>query len=40
VLSDVRIASRVAGDVVVWGGSVTFLPSGFVEGISRSSAAA
>jgi len=32
VLSDVRIASRVAGDVVVWGGSVTFLPSGFVEG--------
>ncbi len=32
VLSDVRISSRVAGDVVVWGGSVTFLPSGFVEG--------
>jgi len=32
VLSDVRIASRVAGDVVVWGGSVTFSPSGFVEG--------
>jgi hypothetical protein len=32
VLSDVRIASRVSGDVVVWGGDVTFLPSGFVEG--------
>ena len=32
MLSDVRIASRVSGDVVVWGGSVTFSPSGFVEG--------
>ncbi len=32
VLSDVRISSRVSGDVVVWGGSVTFSPSGFVEG--------
>ena len=32
VLSDVRIASRVSGDVVVWGGNVTFSPSGFVEG--------
>ncbi len=32
VLSDVRIASRVSGDVVVWGGSVTFSPPGFVEG--------
>lgn len=32
VLSDVRIASRVSGDVVVWGGTVTFSPSGFVEG--------
>src|SRR5262249_13095840 len=32
VLSNVRIGSRVAGDVVAWGGSVTFLPSGFVEG--------
>lgn len=32
VLSDVRIASRVAGDVVVWGGNVTFLPSGSVDG--------
>lgn len=32
VLSNVRIASRVSGDVVVWGGDVTFLPSGFVEG--------
>jgi hypothetical protein len=31
-LSDVRIASRVSGDVVVWGGSVTFLPSGSVGG--------
>jgi hypothetical protein len=32
VLSDVRISSRVSGDVVVWGGSVTFSPSGYVEG--------
>lgn len=32
VLSDVRIASRVSGDVIVWGGNVTFSPSGFVEG--------
>jgi hypothetical protein len=32
VLSDVRIAAPVAGDVVVWGGSVTFEPSGSVEG--------
>jgi hypothetical protein len=32
VLSDVRIAAPVEGDVVVWGGSVTFEPSGFVEG--------
>lgn len=32
VLSDVRIASRISGDVVVWGGSVTFAPAGFVEG--------
>ena len=32
VLSDVRIASRVSGDVIVWGGSVTFLPSGSVGG--------
>jgi hypothetical protein len=32
VLSDVRIAARVGADVVVWGGSVTFEPSGFVEG--------
>jgi len=32
VLSDVRIASRVSGDVVVWGGSVTFEAAGFVEG--------
>jgi len=28
VLSDVRIAAPVEGDVVVWGGSVTFEPSG------------
>lgn len=32
VLSNVRIASRVSGDVVVWGGDVTILPAGFVEG--------
>jgi hypothetical protein len=32
VLSDLRIAAPVEGDVVVWGGSVTFEPSGFVEG--------
>jgi len=32
VLSDVLIASRVSGDVVVWGGSVTFTPDGFVDG--------
>ncbi len=32
VLSNVRIAAPVAGDVVVWGGSVTFEPSGLVEG--------
>ena len=32
VLSNVRIAAPVDGDVVVWGGSVTFEPSGFVEG--------
>jgi hypothetical protein len=32
VLSDVAIDARVSGDVVVWGGSVSFGPSGFVEG--------
>jgi hypothetical protein len=32
VLSNVLIDSRVSGDVVVWGGSVRFSPSGFVEG--------
>ena len=32
VLSDVRIAAPVSGDVVVWGGRVTFEPSGSVEG--------
>ncbi len=32
VLSDVAIDARVSGDVVVWGGSVSFGPSGLVEG--------
>jgi hypothetical protein len=32
VLSDVAIDARVSGDVVVWGGNVSFGPSGFVEG--------
>lgn len=32
VLSDVRIAAPVSGDVVVWGGRVTFEPSGSVAG--------
>ncbi len=32
VLSDVSIDARVSGDVVVWGGSVSFGPSGYVEG--------
>lgn len=32
VLSDVAIDARVSGDVVVWGGGVSFGPSGFVEG--------
>jgi hypothetical protein len=32
VASDVRIEAPVAGDVVVWGGAVTFGPSGFVAG--------
>jgi hypothetical protein len=32
VLSNVRIDSRVSGDVNVWGGNVSFGPAGFVEG--------
>jgi hypothetical protein len=32
VLSDVRIAARVSGDVVVWGGNVSFAPGGSVAG--------
>jgi hypothetical protein len=32
VASDVRIAAPVAGDVVVWGGAVTFAPGGSVAG--------
>ena len=32
VFSDVRIAARVSGDVVVWGGTVTFAPGGSVAG--------
>ena len=32
VLSDVRIAARVSGDVVVWGGHVSFAPGGSVAG--------
>jgi hypothetical protein len=32
VLSDVRIAARVSGDVIVWGGSVSFAPGGSVAG--------
>jgi hypothetical protein len=32
VLSNVRIAARVSGDVVVWGGDVSFAPGGSVAG--------
>jgi hypothetical protein len=32
VLADVRIAARVSGDVVVWGGKVSFAPGGSVAG--------
>jgi hypothetical protein len=32
VLADVRIAARVSGDVIVWGGSVSFSPGGSVGG--------
>jgi len=30
VLADVRIAARVSGDVIVWGGNVSFAPGGAV----------
>jgi hypothetical protein len=32
VLADVRIAARVSGDVIVWGGDVSFAPGGSVAG--------
>jgi hypothetical protein len=32
VLSNVRIAARVSGDVIVWGGDVSFAPGGSVAG--------
>ena len=32
VLSNVRIASHVSGDVIVWGGNVTLLPEGSIDG--------
>ncbi len=32
VLGDVRIAGRVSGDVIVWGGNVSFAPGGAVAG--------
>jgi len=32
VLADVRVASRISGDVVVWGGSVSFSPGGSIAG--------
>jgi hypothetical protein len=32
VLANVRIAARVSGDVVVWGGNVSFAPGGSVAG--------
>lgn len=32
VLSDVRIAARVSGDVILWGGDVSFAPGGSVAG--------
>lgn len=32
VLSNVRVAARVSGDVIVWGGSVSFAPEGSVAG--------
>jgi hypothetical protein len=32
VLADVRVAARVSGDVVVWGGNVSFAPGGSIAG--------
>jgi len=32
ILADVRIAARVSGDVIVWGGDVSFAPGGSVAG--------
>ena len=32
VLADVRVAARVSGDVIVWGGNVSFAPGGSVAG--------
>jgi hypothetical protein len=32
VLADVRIAARVSGDVILWGGDVSFAPGGSVAG--------
>jgi len=32
VLANVRVATRVSGDVVVWGGNVSFAPGGSVAG--------
>jgi len=32
ILSDVRVAARVSGDVVVWGGNVSFAPGGSIAG--------
>jgi len=32
ILSDVRVAARVSGDVVVWGGDVSFAPGGSIAG--------
>ena len=32
VLADVRIAARVSGDVIVWGGNVSFAPGGSIAG--------
>jgi hypothetical protein len=32
VLANVRVAARVSGDVVVWGGNVSFAPGGSVAG--------
>lgn len=32
LLADVRIAARVSGDVIVWGGEVSFAPGGSIAG--------